>query len=80
MELLSIGENSSDGCILKFDLEYPDEFHDFHNDYLLAPEKLEIRNDMLSKHNWEKKALLIVLKKNFLSWWLIVFMVKQWKF
>ena len=51
MELLSIGENSSDGCILKFDLEYPDEFHDFHNDYLLAPEKLEIRNDMLSKHN-----------------------------
>ena len=50
MELLSIGENSSDRYILKFDLEYPDEFYDFHNDYLLAPEKLEISNDMLSKH------------------------------
>ena len=49
MELLSIGENSSDGYILKFDLECPDEFYDFHNDYVLAPEKLEISNDMLSK-------------------------------
>ena len=37
----SIGKNSSDGYMLKVDLEYPDELHEFHNDYALAPEKLE---------------------------------------
>ena len=37
----SIGKNSSDGYMLEVDLEYPDELHEFHNDYPLAPEKLE---------------------------------------
>ena len=31
------------------DLEYPDELRELHNDYLLAPEKLEISHDILSK-------------------------------
>ena len=46
----SIGENNAIGYVLEYDLEYPDELHDFHNDYPLAPEKLEISNDMLSKY------------------------------
>ena len=46
----SIGEHSSDGCIIEIDLKYPDELHDFHNDYPLAAEKPEISNDMLSKY------------------------------
>ena len=123
-----------------------DKLHNLHQYYPLAPEKLEISNDMLSQYcssiankygikiggvkklipnlgikskyvvhyrnlklhlslgmklakghrvlkfkqsNWlkntliliqtNKKILLIVLKKIFLNWWSIVFMVKQWK-
>ena len=41
-------ENNSDVYILEFDLEYPDELHELHNDYPLAPEKLEISHNMLS--------------------------------
>ena len=29
-------------CILVVDLEYPKELHDLHNDYLLAPEQIEV--------------------------------------
>ena len=38
-DINSTAENSSDGCILEADLEYPDELHKFQNYYPLAPEK-----------------------------------------
>ena len=47
---LNFGENSSIGYILEVDLEYPNELHDLHNDYPLAPQKLEISQNMLSKY------------------------------
>ena len=46
----SIEENSSNGYILEVDLKYPDELHQLHNDYHLAPEKLEISHDILSNY------------------------------
>ena len=49
-DVMSINEKSEIGYFLEVDLEYPDELHELHNDYLLAPEKLVVTNDMLSKY------------------------------
>ena len=46
----SIGENSSIGYILEADLEYSSELNDVPNDYPLAPEKLEVSQNVLSKY------------------------------
>ena len=32
--------NSSKGCVLEVDLEYPKELQELHNDYPLAPDKI----------------------------------------
>ena len=46
----SINEKCEIGYFLEVDLEYPHELHELHNDYLLAPKKLAVTNDMLSKY------------------------------
>ena len=46
----SINEKTDTGHFLEVDLEYPNELHELHNDYPLAPEKLAVTNDMLSKY------------------------------
>ena len=38
------------GCIIECDLEYPENLHDKHNMYPLAPEKLLVNEDMLSPY------------------------------
>ena len=35
---------------LEVDLEYPKELHQLHNDYPLAPDKIEIKEEMLSNY------------------------------
>ena len=47
LDVNSMSKNSLYGYILKVDLEYPDELHNLHDDYPLAPEKPEIAYNML---------------------------------
>ena len=37
-------------CILEVGLEYPKELRQLHNDYLLAPDKIEIKREMLFEY------------------------------
>ena len=50
LDVMSINEKREIGYFLEVDLEYPEELHELHNDYPLAPEKLVVTNDMLSKY------------------------------
>ena len=50
LDVMSVNEKSEIGYILEADLKYPDELHELHNDYPLAPEKLAVMNDILSKY------------------------------
>jgi hypothetical protein len=44
------GKGKEKGLILEVDLEYPSELHGKHNEYPLAPERMEITEDMLSRY------------------------------
>ena len=48
-DIMSVSDKSPIGCFLDVDLEYPVELHELHKDFSLAPEKLTVSNDMLSK-------------------------------
>ena len=49
-DVMSIGEKSPIRYFLEVDLEYPDELHELHNDYPLAPKKHALSSDMLSNY------------------------------
>ena len=49
-EVNSISKKSGIGFFLEVDLEYPNELHEFHNDYPLVPEKVAVSSDILSKY------------------------------
>ena len=42
--------DSSKGCVLEVDLEYPKELRELRNDYPLAPDKIEINRERLSEY------------------------------
>ena len=39
--------NSSKGCVLEVDLEYPKELNEINNNYPLAPDKIEFQKEIL---------------------------------
>ena len=42
--------NYSKGCVVEVDLAYPKELRQWHKDYILAPDKIEIKGEMLSNY------------------------------
>ena len=49
-DVMSISEKNPIGYFLDVDLKYPDELHELHNDYSIAPEKIAVSSDMLSNY------------------------------
>ena len=45
----SVNEKIEVGHFLEVELKYPNELHELHNHYPLAPEKLAVSSDLLSK-------------------------------
>ena len=50
IDVNTIRKYNTDGCILEVDLKCPEELHDLHNDYNLAPKKIVIKENMLSDY------------------------------
>ena len=47
-------------CVLEVDLEYPKELHDFHNEYPLTPERLQIdKVNKLVPNLYDKKKYVL---------------------
>ena len=62
-KLMRIKKNSSNGYVLELDLEYPQELHDIHNDYPLAPEKINIPKELWSKYCLKIARSIILLQE-----------------
>ena len=58
-DVMSVSEKSLIGYLLEVDLEYSNKLHELHNDYPLAPKKLAVSNNVLSKYC---KKLLIIMR------------------
>ena len=49
-------------CVLEVDIEYPEELHDLHNDYPLAPERSKIGGvEKLIPNLGDKKSILYIM-------------------
>ena len=57
--------NSSKGCVLEVDPEYPKELRELHNDYPLAPDKIAAKSEMLSDYHLKIADLYNIPIDNF---------------
>ena len=58
LDVTTITDDAETGYFLEVDLEYPQELHDLHSDYPLAPEKMFIIPEMLSPYQQALKEEL----------------------
>ena len=58
-DLSKYNSNSSKGCDLEADLEYPKELCKLHNDYTLSPDIIEIKSKISPRYQLKKSLLLI---------------------
>ena len=49
VDVLAYDTEGDTGCFVEVDLEYPDRLHDLHDMYPLAPEPMDITEDMVSQ-------------------------------
>lgn len=57
-EVMTTADDADIGYILEVDLGYPEELHDLHSDYPLAPEKKKITHEMLARYQQKLKDQL----------------------
>ena len=50
IDMNKYARNSSKGCLLEVDPEYPKKWRELHNDYPAAPYKIEIKKEMFSSY------------------------------
>ena len=62
-KLMNIKNNNSTGYVLEVDLEYSHKLHDIHNDYPLAPEKINVPKEWLSKYSLKLRVSIILLQE-----------------
>ena len=55
LDLNKYTDDSQTSLILEVDLEYPKELHDLHNDFRLAPEQVQVNENMLSDYCKQRK-------------------------
>ena len=63
-DLKKITEDEDVGYVLEVDLEYPEELHDLHNDYPLAPEVMKIGKVNKLTPNFNKKTKYVLHHRN----------------
>ncbi|XP_033729639.1 uncharacterized protein LOC117318793 [Pecten maximus] len=51
LDITTVPNDATGGYILEVDLEYPPELHDIHNEYPLAPERMNVMKDELSNYS-----------------------------
>ena len=58
--------NSLKGCALEVDVEYSKELRELHIDYPLAPDKIEMKREMLCDYQLKRiyKIFLVAMLKN----------------
>ena len=58
LNLAEYEKDSKKGLILEVDLEYPEQLHDLHNSYPLAPEQIKVQKNMLSNYCKQKQQVV----------------------